>query len=144
MLAFRSLVFLSAAPFLFSSCDSTRSAGDVTFARTTFESLARGDTAATENIDWETLNSLGINVGASYTAIASETEREEFKNAFVTQFASSFRDGGGSAEAFTNWRVTGTTDDRTEVSADSPNGVLRLTVSRRNDLKRVSKLEIIR
>jgi hypothetical protein len=144
MLAFRSLVFLSAAPFLFSSCESSRSAGDVTFARKTFESLTRGDAAAVENIDWETLNSLGLNVGASYSAIASETEREEFKNAFVTQFAASFRDAGGSADTFTNWRVTGHTDVHTEVSADSPNGVMRLTVSRRNDVKRVSKLEIIR
>lgn len=144
MLNLRTLTVLAAAPFIFSSCKSADASGDVTFGRSTFESLTRGDAAVKNDIDWETLNSLGVNVGASYTVIASETEREQFKDSFITQFASSFRDSGGSYEAFTNWRVTAHTGDRTEVSADSPNGVLRVTVTERDNLERVSKLEMIR
>jgi hypothetical protein len=151
MLNLRCLAFVSTAAILFPSCKSTNESveavstvGDTTFARETVGSLARGDTAVKHQIDWETLNSLGVNVGASYSAIASETEREEFKNAFITQFAASFRDSGGTIENFSNWRVSGQSDNRTEVSADSSNGVLRVTVSRRNDLERVSKLEMIR
>ena len=136
------IVSFLAVPILLVACGSKNS-DDLTFARTTFESLARGDTAVRDRIDWATLNSLGVNAGAQYVNIASDTEREEFKTAFITQFAASFRDSGGKVESFTNWRVTGHSEDRTEVSADSPNGVLRVTVTERDNQDRVSRLEMV-
>ena len=45
--------------------------GDVSFARNTFESLARGDSAVAEKIDWAVFTSMGVDFGASYRALSS-------------------------------------------------------------------------
>ena len=57
---FLRLLPLLLLPFVFSHCEKTAakvaSKGDLTFAKSTFESLARGDSATMENIDWATFN----------------------------------------------------------------------------------------
>ncbi len=143
MRTFEKLALLAAAPFCFASCESSDRSDDLAFARSTFQSLVRGESDVRDDIDWETLRAFGDNVGAQYVVISSETEREAFETAFITQFAASFRDSGGNVDAFTNWRVTGHADGRTEISADSPNGVLRLTVTERDDEERLSRLEVV-
>jgi hypothetical protein len=153
----KAIHFLSllAAPLLLSNCreaEKTASevrtevatAGDVTFARTTFESLARGDSAVVEKIDWPVFTALGDNVGGNYTALASGVEKQNFANAFVTQFASSFRQSGGTIENFTNWRVSMHDQLRTEVAADSPNGVLTVIVSERDGVERISSINVVK
>jgi hypothetical protein len=142
------LLALLALPLLFTNCEKNRensaSAGDVNFAKTTFESLARGDSAVAEKIDWPVFTSLGQNLGANYTAISSGVEKEKFVNGFITQFAVSFRESGGNIEGFTNWRVVTHDALKTEVAADSPNGVLTVIVSERDDVERVSSINIIK
>lgn len=134
--------------FLFSQCEKTAgkvaSKGDLTFAKSTFESLARGDSATIEKIDWATLQSLGQNVGASYVQIPSETEKINFQKAFVTQFSASFREAGGSPDQFENWRVSHHDDLKTEVAADSAGGTVTITVTERDGRERVSGLGFIR
>lgn len=126
------------------SCEKTGSTGDATFARETFVSLAKGDTAVQSKIDWGTFTAMGQDVGGQYNAIPTETEKQEFRNLFVTQFATSFRQSGGSVDKFNNWRVTFNDSTRTEVAADSPGGQLRLTVSERDSTERVSSIDLIR
>lgn len=131
------------------SCNGTKmttssTAGDVTFARTTFESLARGDTSVADKIDWPVLTSLGQNLGASYTAITSTVEKEKFVAGFITQFSTSFRESGGTIESFSNWRVVSHDALKTEVAADSPNGVLTIVVSVRDQVERVSSINLIK
>ena len=149
------LLTILAVPLLFSNCKETKrdyadaklkvaTAGDVTFARTTFESLARGDSAVAEKIDWPVFTSLGQNLGASYVALTSGVEKQKFILGFITQFATSFREGGGSIEGFTNWRVTAHDSLKTEVAADSANGVLTVIVSERDGAERVSSINIIK
>ena len=118
--------------------------GDVTFARTTFESLARGDSAVAEKIDWPVFTSLGQNLGANYVALTSGVEKQKFVSGFITQFATSFRESGGTIEGFTNWRVTVHDALKTEVAADSANGVLTVIVSERDNVERVSSINIIK
>lgn len=135
-------------PLLISSCKETlrevAAKGDVTFARSTFESLARGDSAVIDKIDWPVLTSLGTNVGASYVAMPSGVEQEKFTTAFVTQFATTFRESGGSVEDFSNWRVSSRDSRKTEVAADSANGVLTVIVSERDHKERVSSINILK
>ncbi len=119
-------------------------AGDVTFARTTFESLARGDSSVADKIDWPVFTSLGQNLGADYTALTSGVEKEKFVNGFITQFAVSFRESGGNLEGFTNWRVVSHDAMKTEVAADSAGGVLTVIVSERDDVERVSSINVIK
>lgn len=149
------LLTVLAAPFLLSNCKESKrdyadaklkvaTLGDVSFARATFESLARGDSAVAEKIDWPVFTSLGQNIGASYVALTSGVEKEKFITGFITQFATSFRESGGSIEGFTNWRVTAHDALKTEVAADSANGVLTVIVAERDGVERVSSLNIIK
>lgn len=118
--------------------------GDVSFARSTFEALARGESVAADKIDWSVFTSLGHNVGASYVALTSEVEKEKFVTGFITQFATSFRESGGKLEDFTNWRVMSHNALRTEVAADSPNGDLTVIVSERDGRERVASIKILK
>lgn len=129
-----------------SSCDKPKSAaaGDVSFAQSTFISLAKGDSAAQENIDWATFTALGDNVGAKYNQIPTETEKAQFRTEFVTGFATSFRQSGGSVDVFSNWKVIFHDSTRTEVTAESPNGLLKLTVSERNAVEKLSSIDVVK
>ena len=149
------LLTILAAPFLLSNCKETKrnyaeaklevaTAGDVSFARTTFESLARGDSAVAEKIDWPVFTSLGQNLGANYVSLTSGVEKQKFIAGFITQFATSFRESGGTIEGFTNWRVTAHDALKTEVAADSANGVLTVIVAERDGVERVSSINIIK
>ena len=140
----KSLYFVAAlaSPFFLTNCKEAAKTGDTAFAKSTFISLARGDSDVQAKIDWPTLMALGENIGAKYVAIESETEKQNFRNGFVTQFSSSFRDNGGSVDNFTNWRVTFHDSLRTEVAADSPGGVLKIIVTGRDSVERVSSLDI--
>lgn len=118
--------------------------GDVSFAKKTFEALARGESDVADKIDWEVFTSMSNNVGATYVALPTETEKENLVKSFITQFATSFRESGGSLEQFTNWRVTFHNSLRTEVAADSPNGLLTIIVSERDDKERVTSISMIK
>ena len=139
---------------LFVSCDGQKESigkaktppdsGDVVFAKSAFEALAKGDSNASEMIDWPVFTSLGDNVGATYSAFSTELEKQKFVTGFITQFATSFRESGGSLENFTNWRVTFHDPQKTEVAADSPSGALVMVVAERNDVEKVASMNIIR
>lgn len=118
--------------------------GDVSFARNTFESLARGDSAVAEKIDWAVFTSMGVDFGASYVALSSGVEKQQMVTGFITQFATSFRETGGKVEGFTNWRVISHDSQKTEVAADSPYGVLTVIVSERDKVERVSSINVIK
>lgn len=144
-----------AVPLLLSDCRKTgqkiaelkqdvATIGDASFARNTFESLARGDSAVADKIDWPVFTSMGTNVGMSYVALSSEVEKGKFITGFITQFATSFRESGGKIEDFTNWRVMLHNDLRTEVAADSPNGDLTVIVAKRDGAERVTSINILK
>ena len=118
--------------------------GDVGFARSTFEALARGDSAVANKIDWAVFTSMGVDFGASYVALSSAVEKEKMVTSFITQFATSFRESGGKVEGFTNWRVVSHDSQKTEVAADSPNGVLTVIVSERDNVERVSSINVVK
>lgn len=145
------LLLILASPLLLTQCNKTTTtrtevstAGDASFARRTFESLARGDSAVASKIDWPVFTTQGTNMGANYTALASEVEKQQFTTGFITQFATSFRESGGNIESFSNWRVMSNDALKTEVAADSPNGVLTVTVSERDGIERVSSINVVK
>ncbi|MES2439741.1 MAG: hypothetical protein V4584_11765 [Verrucomicrobiota bacterium] len=150
-----SLLTILAAPLLFSNCRETKqkiaeakeevaTAGDVTFAKNTFESLAKGDSAVADKIDWAVFTPLGENLGAAYVALNSAVEKQKLVSGFITQFSVSFRESGGSVDAFTNWRVTAHDSQKTEVAADSTTGVLTIIVSERDGVEKVSSINMIK
>ncbi len=117
---------------------------DIAFAKEAFEMLAGGDAKVDPKIDWKTLQSFGVNVGAEYVTYKMEADQKGFRDAFITQFSSSFIDGGGKLENFSNWRVDEADTLKTVVIADSTNGLLKLTVTDRNDTSRLSGIEMVK
>jgi hypothetical protein len=117
---------------------------DIAFAKEAFEMLARGDAKVDPKIDWKTLQSFGVNAGAEYVTYKLEADQKGFRDAFITQFSSSFIDGGGKLENFSNWRVDESDTLKTVVIADSTNGLLKLTVTDRNDDRRLSGIEMVK
>ncbi len=117
---------------------------DVSFARATFESLARGDSSVETKIDWKTFKSLGIDIAGQYVIIKTEADQKGFRDGFITQFSASFRENGGKIERFTSWRPTEADALKTIVAADSPNGLLKITVTARDGVKRLSGLEMVK
>lgn len=134
----------AASAFFLASCKNADEQADITFAKKTFSSLVRGNSTVLSDIDWETLNSLGVPVGPQYLAIKTEPEKESFKTGFVTQFSASFRDSGGSIDSFSNWRATSHDENKTVITANSAEGSLKLTVSLRDSKRRLSALEIVK
>ena len=138
------ITFAVVSAIFISSCKNEDGQADVNFAKSTFESLVRGDSSVASEIDWETLNSLGVPVGPQYIAIKSQPEKDSFKTGFITQFSASFRDSGGSVDSFSNWRAISHDQNHTVVTADSADGSLKLTVSERDSQKRLSAMEIVK
>jgi hypothetical protein len=128
------------------SCEkaATGTAGDVSFAKSAFVALAKGDTQAQEMIDWPVFTAPGENVAAKYNAIPTETEKAQFRAEYVTGFATSFRQSGGSVDNFTDWKVSFHDSTRTEVTAQSPSGLLKLTVSERNSTEKLSAIDVVK
>ncbi|YCM46401.1 hypothetical protein V2O64_10265 [Verrucomicrobiaceae bacterium 227] len=145
------IMSLLLAPFLFVSCkeeiaetkNKMETAGDVSFARNTFESLCRGDSSVAHKIDWPVLTSMGTEAGAAYNDLTSQVEKDQFTSNFIAQFATSFRETGGKIEDFTNWRVVAHDQLNTEVAADAPKGVLSLLVSERDGIEKISSIKMI-
>ncbi len=126
------------------ACKDTQSkvetVGDTTFAKKTFEALAQGDSKVAEDIDWPVFTSMGENVGAHYTAQMTSEEKQNFVQGYITQFATSFRENGGSVDTVTNWRVLSHDSNNTQVVADAAGGTLNIIVSERNGEERVSSI----
>lgn len=135
------LLLLPLFGLLITACNRTGGDGDVRFARSAFESLVRGEEAVAADIDWKMLQSLGINVGAEYVSLQTEEERARFREAFITQFASSFQATGARAEDFTDWAVAEDDDVRTTVVARGPGGVLTLTLNDRDGGRKLSGID---
>ncbi len=137
-------IFAAVSSLALTQCEKASRGADMSFAKNTFEALAKGDSSVKDKIDWETLQSMGQSVGARYVQLPSETDKANFESAFVTQFATSFREAGGTPDQFTNWRVSFHDDLKTEVAADSGGGTVTITVTERDGKERVSGLGFIR
>lgn len=146
------LMFCLCLLAVLSSCSHSGSAGssstsgvvktDVDFAKDVFTSLANGDTAVENLIDWETFTSLGINVASQYNAQPNEAAKGGFRTGFITSFSKSFQATGARAESLTNWRVQSQDATKTVVAADTPKGaVLLITVGKRDGQQKVTELE---
>ncbi len=119
-------VILAAAVFIF---QMTR--GDIDVARAIFKDLTNGRYGVQRYIDWEHLQGLDINAGATYTSFTTGKEKAGYKKAFIQHFSSGFKSAGGSYNAFVNWRIDNKTTNQVVVATDysGHNRTLLLTLS---------------
>ena len=135
--------------FLFVGCKAkqTKRTGppktDVDFAKEAFKLLSDGDMAAADMVDWENLNVAGMNAGASYKPLSSESAREGFRKSFIEGYSRSFKSSGGNADVLGNWREQSKNGSQTVVAADAPNGnSILITVSHPDGEQKVSALAL--
>jgi hypothetical protein len=105
--------------------------GDIDVARAVFKDLVNGRYGVQRYIDWEHLQGLDINAGATYSSFATGKEKNGYKKAFIRHFSSGFKGAGGNYKLFVNWRIDNKTANQAVVAADysGHNRTLLLTLS---------------
>ena len=135
-----SFTLLLAALFTLHGCSSTSNDPDVQFAQTAFTALATGNPSAEGMLDWPSLRMAGLDIGAQYNALPSETEKASNRAGFVSSFASSFQAKGASADSLTNWRVQDAANHI--VAADTTTGgTMSITISTPEGTRKISNIE---
>lgn len=92
--------------------------GEAAFCQSVFTKLAQGKGSVRTQIAWERLQALGMDVGTTYLQLATEQERRNYQDAFITQYAQAFRAAGGAPKAFTGWRIQEQREGQVIVAAD--------------------------
>ena len=93
---------------------------EVDFSRWVFTGLVNGSQYIQDEVDWEQLNALGTNVGATYRQLPNAEEQAGFRQSFIARIAQGFRKEKGRAEDFINWRLQERGDGMVVVAADYP------------------------
>ncbi|HEX8889001.1 MAG TPA: hypothetical protein VF779_07480 [Pyrinomonadaceae bacterium] len=137
---------------LFLSCKQTatphaRPAGppksDVDFAKQVFQMMADGDINVVDMLDWESLKIAGMDIGAQYKNVSSDSTRETFQESFLRGYSKSFQSSGGNVSAMTNWREQSKDPSGTVVASNLPNGqTILFTVTNKNGLQYVSTIDV--
>ncbi len=91
---------------------------DAEFCRTVLNGLAQGKPSVTKRIDWDRLQALQVDVGATYRKLPNDGERAKYRAAFIANFANGFHRSGASVDAFRRWRVQERTADRIVIAVD--------------------------
>jgi len=91
---------------------------DVNFCRAVFKRMASGRPSVEKHIGWEQLKAIGVDIGAEYVAFPNDTERADYRQAFIASFAKGFKSTGGLPGSFKNWRVVDRGAGTVTVAAD--------------------------
>jgi len=91
---------------------------EINFSRSVFSGLVNGRLGIEKHIDWESLQGVGVNAGATYSKFTKETERSGYKRAFIQNFSIGFRRSGGDLKSFVNWRIYSKENAQTIVATD--------------------------
>ena len=111
---------------------------DVEFAKSAFNTLAKGDQSVADDIDWENFTAAGQNVGTSYKSFSDEPNRAAFRKAFITSFSKSFHATGASAESLTNWKTQHEGANESIVAGETLKKThLLITVSKKDGIKKM-------
>jgi len=91
---------------------------DVNLCRYVFNSLLTSKPAAEKYIDWEHLQAVGADIGATYRALPNDQEKTNYRMVFFRTFPKGFEKFHGQPKAFRNWRNLGVKDGKTIVAVD--------------------------
>ena len=83
--------------------------------------LVNGSPSAQARVDWAHLKAMGVDVGATYTRLPNDRERDRYREAFIEHCSRGFRQSSGAGvEVFVRWRRVAQKDGRIVVAADYP------------------------
>ena len=98
------LMIIAAAVFaaLLSGCAGQDT---VAFARRVFNGLIDGRFGVRSSIDWANLKMMGIETGAVYASLQTDSQRADFERSFIESFSRGYKEQGATKKAFSNWRL---------------------------------------
>lgn len=103
---------------------------EVNLCRFVFSGLVKGSYGVQRFIDWENLQVLDVDVGATYTKLPTEKEKLNYKKSFIKNFSVGFKQGGGRLKSLTHWRIYDRDREKTVVAADYRDKIVLFTVSK--------------
>ncbi|HEX8553056.1 MAG TPA: hypothetical protein VF681_16045 [Abditibacteriaceae bacterium] len=127
---------------LLQGCGRGSGNSDIDFAQNTMELLMKGNAAADDALDWESLQWMGESTTELYRVLP-KTEKAGYRWAFISTAATQLRSMQASPETFSNWRVVSQDATQTMIMADiSQEAKLRVTVTKRTGEPKVSAISI--
>lgn len=124
-------------------CKALPSMSDAQFAETAFKSLTGGDASAECLIDWESFRVADVDVGSQYRAMPGDTAKGAFRSAFISKFASSFKETGASASDVSGWRDESRAGDTTTVVGKVRNTkTIRLTITHKDGRQGLASIQV--
>jgi hypothetical protein len=78
---------------------------DVGFCRSTFLGLIKGNQGVQGRISWEEFKAMGVDIGSTYVQLPTDSEKKDYRKAFITKCAKGFYMAGGNIRHFVDWRI---------------------------------------
>jgi len=115
---------------------------DLSFGRSVFYGLIKGDESVKKAIDWDSLKALGVEVGANYSKLPPGREKEQYKKAFIINCGLGFQSISTVSGSFVNWRLRRSDNQIAVVAADSVGGsTLLLTISKKDKKRKLISID---
>jgi len=102
---------------------------DVKLCKRVLTGLIQGNQAVRQNIDWDHLTALDVDVGATYAQFRDAHEQTAYQRMFVQKFAEGFAQANANASVFTGWRAQENGTVTVDYPAKSKTLVFRLSKS---------------
>lgn len=91
---------------------------DVRLCRSILGGMVKGTVSVGKFIDWENLQATGLNVGSVYRRLSTSQNKDNYRDAFIRNFAEGFKYAKGDFNKFVNWRVLERKGTKVIVGAD--------------------------
>jgi len=101
---------------------------DIDFCRDVFAGLIKGDYSVQQYIDWNNFKGLDTDIGATYSQLPNDKEKEAYRRAFIKGVSVGFQRGGVGLDKFTHWRVYNKAKDKVIIATDFSKKVLLFEV----------------
>jgi len=115
---------------------------DLSFGRSVFYGLIKGNESVKKSIDWDSFKAIGQDLGANYSKLPSAREKEWYKKSFIINCSLGFQSLKGVPGSFANWRLRRSDSQTAVVATDSIGGsTLLLTISKKDKKRKLVSID---
>ena len=115
---------------------------DLSFGRSVFYGLIKGNESVKKLIDWDSFKAIGQDLGANYSKLPSAREKEWYKKSFIINCSLGFQSVKGLPGSFINWRLRRSDNQTAVVATDTVGGsTLLLTISKKDKKRKLISID---
>lgn len=115
---------------------------DLSFGRSVFYGLIKGDESVKKFIDWDSFKAIGQDLGANYSNLPPGREQEQYKKAFIINCGLGFQSVSTVSGSFANWRLRRSDKEIAVVAADSVGGsTILVTISKKDKRRKLISID---